>query len=66
MEQQSAGNMLETWRWMENQQVCIWMDNSYNKQYGTHPTIQDQTQNCTALASLRFRARCCISEDTQP
>ena len=65
MKERSARKMLETWRWMENRQVCVWIDNCYIKQYGTHPTIQDQSQNCTAFASLRFRAGCRISEDTQ-
>ena len=49
MKQRSAGEMLEKWHWMENQQVGVWIDNGYIKQYGTHPTIQDQSQNCTAL-----------------
>ena len=42
MKARSTGKMLETWRWMENRQVCVWIDNCYIKQYGTHPTIQDQ------------------------
>ena len=29
MKQRSAGKMLETWRWMENRQVCVWIDNCY-------------------------------------
>ena len=41
MKERSARKMLETWRWMENRQVCVWIDNCYIKQYGTHPTIQD-------------------------
>ena len=54
MKQRSAGKMLETWRWMENRQVCVWIDNCYIKQYGTHPTIQDQSQNCTALCVVEI------------
>ena len=49
MKKRSVGKMLQTWRWMENRQVCVWIDNCYIKQYGTHPTIQDQSQNCIAL-----------------
>ena len=49
IKERSAGKMLETWRWMENRHVCVWIDNCYIKQYGTHPAIQDQWQNCTAL-----------------
>ena len=52
MKQRPAGKMLETWRWMENRQVCVCVDNCYIKQYGTHPTIKDQSQNCTALCVL--------------
>ena len=48
MKERSAGKMLETWRWMENRHVCVWIDNCYIKQYGTHPRIQDQSQNCIA------------------
>ena len=29
MKQWSAGKMLETWRWMENRQVCVWIDSCY-------------------------------------
>ena len=36
MKERSAGKMLETWRWMENRQVCVWIDNRYIKQYATH------------------------------
>ena len=57
MKQQSAGKMLETWRWMENRQVCVWINNCYIKQYGMHPTIQDQSQNCTALCIVGFPCR---------
>ena len=44
MKQRSAVKILETWRWMENRQVCVWIDNckGYIKQYATHTTIQDQ------------------------
>ena len=42
---------------MENRQVCVWIDNCYIKQYGTHPTIQDQSQNCTALWSVEIPCR---------
>ena len=57
MKQRSAGKMLETWRWMENRQVCVWIDNCYIKQYGTHPTIQDQSQNCAALCVVEIPCR---------
>ena len=57
MKEQSAGKMLETWRWMENRQVCLWMDNCYIKQYGTHPTIQDQSQKYTALCVVQSPCR---------
>ena len=40
MKQRSAGKMLEAWRWMQNRQVCVRINNCYIKQYGTHPTIQ--------------------------
>ena len=36
IKQRSTGKMLETWRWMENRQVCVWIDNCYIKQYGNH------------------------------
>ena len=29
MKERSARKMLETWRWMENQQVCVRIDNCY-------------------------------------
>ena len=57
MKQPSAGKMLETWRWMENRQVCVWIDNCYIQQYVTHPTIQDQSQNCTALCVVEIPCR---------
>ena len=57
MKQRSAAIMLETWRWTENQRVCVWIDTCYIKQYGTHPTIQDQSQNCTALCVLEIPCR---------
>ena len=42
---------------MENRQVCVWIDNCYSKQYGTHPTIHDQSQNCTALCVVEILCR---------
>ena len=57
MKERCAGEMLETWRWMENRQVCVWIDNCYIKQYGTHPAIQDQSQNCTALCVVEIPCR---------
>ena len=57
MKERCAGKMLETWRWMENRQVRVWIDNCYIKQYGTHPTIQDQSQNCTALCVVGIPCR---------
>ena len=57
MKERSAEKMLETWRWMEKQQVCVWVDNCYIKQYGTHPTIQDHSQNCTALCVVEIPCR---------
>ena len=57
MKERSARTMLETSRPMENRQVCIWIDNCYIKQYGTHPTIQDQLQNCTALCVIEIPCR---------
>ena len=63
MKERSAGKMLETWRWVENLQDCVWIDNCYIKQYGTHPTIEDQSQNLTALCVVEIPCR--ISEDTQ-
>ena len=32
-------------------------DNCYIKQYGSHPTILDQSQNCTALCLLEILCR---------
>ena len=49
MKQRSATKMIETSRWRENREVCLWLDTGYTKQYATHPSIQDQSQNCTAL-----------------
>ena len=57
MKERSAGKMLETWQWMENRQVCVLIDNCYIKQYGTHPTIQDHSQNCTALCVVEIPCR---------
>ena len=54
MKEWSAGKMLETWQWMENRQVCVWIDNCYIKQNGTHPTIQDQSQNWRALCVVEI------------
>ena len=50
----SARKMLETRRWMENRQVCVWIQNCYILQYGTHPTIQVGSQICTALCVVEF------------
>ena len=57
MKQRSAGKRLETWRWMENRQVCVWIDDCYIKQHGTHPTIEDKSQNCTALCVVAIPCR---------
>ena len=57
MKERSAGRMLGTWRWMENRQVCFWIDTCYIKQCGTHPTIQDQSKNCTALCVVEIPCR---------
>ena len=57
MKEWSAGKKLETWRWMENRQVCVRMDNCYIKQYAMHPTIQDQSQNWTALCVVEIPCR---------
>ena len=54
MKQRSAAKMLETWRWMVNRQVCVWINNCYIKQYGTHPTIKDQSRDCTALCVVEI------------
>ena len=56
MKQRSAEKMLETWRWVENRQVFVWIDNCY-MQYGPHPTIQDQSQNCTVLCVIEIPCR---------
>ena len=29
MKERSAGKMLETWQWMENRQVCVWIHNCW-------------------------------------
>ena len=42
---------------MENPQVCVWINNCYIRQYGTHPTIQDQSQSCTALCVVDIPCR---------
>ena len=42
---------------MENRQVYVWIDNCYIKQCGTHPGIQDQSQNCTALCVAEIPCR---------
>ena len=55
MKQRSAGKMLETW--MENWQVCVWIDNCYIKQYGTQPTIEDRSHRCTALCVVEIPCR---------
>ena len=57
MRQRSAGKKLETSRSMGNRQVCVWIDNYYIKQYGTHPTSQEQSQNCTALCLVEISCR---------
>ena len=57
MKQRSAAKMLQTWRWMENGQVCISIDNFFIKLYGTHPTLQNQSQNCTALCVVQILCR---------
>ena len=57
MKQRSAGKMLETWRCMENKQVGVWIDNCYIQQYATHPRIQHQSQNCTALCVVEIPCR---------
>ena len=57
MKQRSAGKMLETWRWMENRQVSVWIDNYYLKQNGMHRTIQDESQNCIALCVVEIPFR---------
>ena len=57
MKERSAGKMLETWRWMQNRQVCVGIDICYIKQCGTHPTIQDQSQICTPLCVVEIPCR---------
>ena len=57
MKQRSAEKMLETWRRMENRQICVWIRNCYIKKYGTHATIQDESQNCTALCVVKILCR---------
>ena len=57
MKQRSAARMLETWHWMENPQVCIWIDNCFIKQYGTHPRIQDQPGNCRVICGVEIPCR---------
>ena len=37
--------------------MCVWIDNCYIKQYRTHPTIHDQSQNCTALCVVDIPCR---------
>ena len=37
--------------------MCFWIDNCYIKQYGTHPRIHDQSQNCTALCVVDIPCR---------
>ena len=54
MKRLSAARMLETWHWIENRQVCVWIDNCYSKQYPTHSTIQDQSQSCRALCVVEI------------
>ena len=36
---------------------CVWIDNCYIEQYGTHPTIKDLSQNCTALCVVEVSCR---------
>ena len=57
MKERSAGRMLETCRWTENRQVCVWMDNCYIKHYVTHSTIQNWSQNCTAFCVVEIQCR---------
>ena len=49
--------MLETYPGMETWQVCVWINNCYIKLYGTHPTIRNQSQNCTALCVVEIPCR---------
>ena len=37
--------------------MCVWINICYIKQYGTHPTIQDQLQNGTALCVVEIPCR---------
>ena len=57
MKERSAGKMVQTLLWMGNRQVCVWIYNCCIKQYGPHPTIQDQSQNCTALCVVEIPCR---------
>ena len=65
MKERSVGKILETWRWMENQQVCVWIDNCYIKQLERIQRSRISREIAQPSASLRFRAGCRISEDTQ-
>ena len=49
LKESAAEKMLDAWEWMEGRQVCVWTENCYIWQYGTHPRVQDQSENCTAL-----------------
>ena len=62
--QRSAGKMLETWRWMENRQVCVWIDNCYITMERI-PRFKINRKIAQRFASLRFRAHCRISDDPQ-
>ena len=42
---------------MRNRHVCVSIDKSYIKQYGTHATIQDESQDCTALCAVQIPCR---------
>ena len=42
---------------MERHQVCLWIDNCYIRQYGFHPTVADQSQNCTAICVTEVPSR---------
>ena len=42
---------------MKNRQVSIWIDNCYIKQYAAHPTIQDQSRDCTSLWVVQIPCR---------
>ena len=41
----------------ENGHVCVWIDNCYINGYGKHLTIQDQSQNSTALCVAEIPCR---------